>query len=127
MPIASKFMGLMAALSLTACGCYNPTGYCGDNIPDPDRVGGAKWMLETTAQEREAYFQAKCAETLANPALLPEGYTQSQCVRNQLRGVVRDTCFQRHTPVRRLDDAEEEEAERATNACTREILRQHGL
>ncbi|KJZ20767.1 hypothetical protein [Loktanella sp. S4079] len=124
MKLGSGLIMMFVAVSLSACGCYNPTGYCGDNIPDPDRVGGPNWMLETSATERTAYMQAECAEL---PDVFLQGRSQTQCVRDKTREGVREACKSRFLPIQRVDDATRQQAYQTIYECERQVLRQHGL
>jgi len=106
-------------------GCHNPTGYCGGNTPDPDRIGGPSWFLwQATAEERFAYFHENCLES--DPTMTPR--QSEECALNGISIDAHQYCVLHYKPpTRPRDDAERDERERNFEACKRDVLSQHGL
>ncbi|MDX8352771.1 hypothetical protein [Cognatiyoonia sp. IB215182] len=106
-------------------GCHNPTGYCGGNTPDPDRVGGPSWFLwQATAEERLSYYSTRCAER--DPSQLHREV--EDCALESIAQNAHQYCVLYYLPpTRPADDAEEAERDRNFAKCKTDLLSQHNL
>jgi len=113
------------AVPTAILGCHNPTGYCGDNTPASDRIGGPSWFLShATAGERLAYFRENCLER--DPTMTPQ--QSEECALSSISTEAHHTCVLFYKPpIRPRDDAERDERQRNFEACKRDVLSQHGL
>lgn len=122
--VCAVVLGFGAVSCGTLLGCHNPTGYCGDNVPDPDRIGGPSWVLSTTPEERTAFYRERCVG-------LPDEFrvdaTDEACTRRKIREEVFDACVYYETPRWVEDGPTEEERQRDRAECQRKVLNQHGL
>ncbi len=108
----------------TVFGCHNPTGYCGDNVPDPNRVGGPSWFLSTTPDKRVAYHRDRCLSRDAS--LTPSEATA--CARRSIAEDAHHYCVLYYLPpIRPKDEAEAAERERNFSICKNDIRAQHDL
>ncbi len=108
----------------TILGCHNPTGYCGESVPDPNRIGGPSWFLSATADERITYYGDRC---LSRDATLTSSETTA-CARQSIVQNAHQYCVDYYLPPMRPKGAAEAVArERDFSSCKTEILAQHGL
>lgn len=110
--------GMMATACTTIWGCHNPTGYCGKNVPDPDRLGGPSWFFGATPDKRLAYYADECSST-ANP---------KRCALSRIKLDSHDYCVLYYLPPSRPKNAAEQ-AQRDANykQCRNKVLAQHDL
>ncbi len=122
--IGAAALGLGAASCSDIVGCFNPTGYCGDNRPDPNRIGGPSWFLSTGADERMSYYRDRCATV--RPSFTTNEVTA--CAVQEIAQNAHQYCVLYHKPpIRPKDDAEAAERERNYEQCRTGVLVQHGI
>lgn len=118
-------LGALALFSTGIFGCFNPTGYCRGNAPDPDRIGGPSWFLShATPKERLDYHRERCLRSDATRS--PEDATS--CALETIAQDAHQYCVLYFLPpIRAKDEAEEAARQRNFETCKRNVLIQHGL
>ncbi|MEP6020675.1 MAG: hypothetical protein ABJ251_19555 [Paracoccaceae bacterium] len=117
-------LGIGATFGSVILGCHNPTGYCGGNTPDPDRIGGPSWFFTTTPDERMKYNFDSCMD--ADTIQTSEEATA--CARTNIANDAHHYCVLYFLPpTRPKDDAEAAAREARFTKCKADILAQHDL
>ena len=122
--IGAVVLGIGVASCSAIVGCHNPTGYCGSNTPDPDRVGGPSWFISTTPDERMKFHFDRCMDSEA----IQTANEATTCARENIASDAHQYCVSYYLPPHRpKDDAEAAAREARYATCKNEILAQHDL
>lgn len=101
--------------------CFNPTGYCGSNVPDRNRVGGPQWIVNlATPEERTAFFTAECERKQIN-------FPMHSCFEGKLRQSIHDSCVSLSPKTYGENPVTTEEEDIAVDDCKTKVLGTHNL